>query len=167
MSTATTTAMKFETRIDIPQTTRDRMIDLLNQQLADTTDLFTQIKQAHWNVKGMNFMQLHTLFDGLAADFLRYADMIAERASALGGLAHGTARMAVSSSRLDDLPLEMIDGRELVAGLADRFAHYAASTRKAIEESAKGNDDSTSDLFTEISREVDKSLWFIEAHIQA
>ena len=128
----TATALTFETLIDIPQSTRDAMIDLLNQQLADTADLHSQLKQAHWNVKGMNFMPLHSLFDDLAANFVHYADMIAERATALGGLARGTARMAVANSRLDDLPLEMTDGRDFVVALAERFAQYAATTRSAI-----------------------------------
>lgn len=165
MSTAT--ALDYETHNDIPEATRESMICLLNQQLADTFDLYTHLKQAHWNVKGMNFMPLHSLFDDLAASFIHYADMIAERATALGGRAQGTARMAAASSRLDELPFELTDGKGFVTALAERFAEYAASLRSAIDESADQNDAGTSDLFTEISREVDKSLWFLESHLQS
>lgn len=159
-------ALNFETRIDVPYSIREAMIGLLNQQLADTFDLYTQIKQAHWNVKGMHFMPLHQFFDELAASFVRYADLIAERATALGGRARGTARMAAANSRLEELPLELTCGTDFVIALAERFAAYASSTRSAIDEAALLNDATTADLFTEISREVDKSLWFIESHVQ-
>ena len=162
----TATALNFETRNDIPESARESMVGLLNQQLADTFDLYTQLKQAHWNVKGMNFMPLHQLFDDLANNFVGYADMIAERATALGGRAEGTARMAVSNSRLEELPLELTDGKEYVIAIVDRFAQYAASLRSAIDTSADANDAVTSDLFTEIAREVDKSLYFLESHVQ-
>jgi len=165
MSTAT--AMDLDTRIDLSEATRESMVALLNQQLADTIDLDSQIKQAHWNVKGMHFIPLHRLFDELAGDFSRYADMIAERATALGGRAEGTARIAAANSRLEELPIELTHGKDFLTALVARFAEYAASTRSAIGRSADRNDAATSDLFTEISREVDKSLWFIESHLQA
>lgn len=164
MSTAA--AMELETRIDIPLCTREPMLDLLNQQLADTFDLYSQVKQAHWNVKGMNFMPLHVLFDDLAANFVRYADDIAERATALGGLAKGTARMAAENSNMEELPSEMTDGKEFVVAMADRFAAYGASSRAAIKRAEDANDAVTADLFTEITREVNKSLYFLESHLQ-
>ena len=162
----TTTALEFHTRNDVGETTRESMVELLNQHLADTLDLYTQIKQAHWNVKGMNFMPLHQLFDNLAENFIGYADTIAERATALGGRAAGTARMAAANSKIEEMPVEMIDGKDFVIALANRFGEYAAYSRKAIEQSAEQNDAVTSDLFTEIAREVDKSLYFLEAHLQ-
>ncbi|WP_442505436.1 DNA starvation/stationary phase protection protein Dps [Novipirellula sp. SH528] len=162
----TTTAMELETRIDIAQATRESMVDLLNQQLADTFDLYSQVKQAHWNVKGMKFMSLHLLFDQLAANFIRYADDIAERATALGGLAKGTARMASENSHIEELPSEMTDGKEFVIAMADRFAAYGASSRAAIKRAEDENDAVTADLFTEITREVNKSLYFLESHLQ-
>lgn len=162
----TATALNFQTRNDICEETRESMVELLNQQLADTFDLYTQLKQAHWNIKGMNFMQLHALFDDLAAKFNGYADTIAERVTALGGRAEGTARMAAANSRIEEMPLEMTDGKDYVIALANRFGEYAASARSAIDESADRNDAVTSDLFTEITREVDKSLYFLESHLQ-
>lgn len=160
------TAMELETRIDISRCTREPMVELLNQQLADTFDLYTQIKQAHWNVKGMKFMSLHLLFDDLAANFIRYADDIAERATALGGLAKGTARMAAERSLIEELPSDMMDGEEFVIAMADRFAAYGASSRAAIGQAEGENDAVTADLFTEITREVNKSLYFLESHLQ-
>ena len=102
MSSTKTAAASSSTRIDLPEKDRQTLIELLNQRLADTSDLYSQIKQAHWNVKGLNFFQLHELFDGLAGGVFPFIDMIAERATALGGLALGTTRMAAASSTLPE-----------------------------------------------------------------
>jgi starvation-inducible DNA-binding protein len=153
------------TRIDIKPKLRETMAGLLNQQLADTLDLYTQVKQAHWNVKGPNFIALHELFDKLAEDLEDPVDDIAERITALGGVARGTARIAAQQSRLPEFPRGRIDGMAAVAALADRYAGLAASTRGAIETAGKAGDADTSDLFTGISRGLDKALWFLEAHL--
>jgi starvation-inducible DNA-binding protein len=158
----------FATRIDLPEDKRKQLVELLNQQLADTLDLYTQTKQAHWNVKGTEFYQLHELFDELAEPLLKFADEIAERATALGGLALGTARMAAASSRLDEYPLDILDSRAHVEALAERYANYAETTRAAIDTTIEEyGDQGTGDMFNDISRQVDKSLWFLEAHLQA
>lgn len=156
-----------KTRIDLDSETREQLVALLNQQLADTFDLYSQTKQAHWNVKGAQFFQLHELFDKLATDLLVNVDDIAERSTTLGGTALGTAKMAAKASRLADYPSSVISGNESLETLIDRYATLAASTREAIEVSAKLGDADTSDLFTGISRALDKSLWFLEAHLQA
>jgi starvation-inducible DNA-binding protein len=143
------------------------MIQLLNAQLADTFDLFSQTKQAHWNVKGPQFYQLHELYDELAEQLLADTDLIAERATALGGNATGTVRMAAGSSRLDDYSDGPVGSMESVRMLVDRYAAVAQSTREAIDQASEAEDQDTADLFTEVSRNLDKSLWFLEAHIQA
>jgi len=159
-------SLTFQTQIDLSQETREEVIAILNQQLADTFDLYSQAKQAHWNVKGMDFIQLHELFDELAAPLLDYSDMIAERITALAGLARGTVHMAAASSTLDDFPTDIVEGEAFLDVLIDRFASYAASTRKAIDDTDELGDMGTSDLFTEIVRGVDKSLYFLEAHVR-
>jgi len=105
------TPKTFTTRIDLAPETRAQMIALLNQQLADTFDLFSQTKQAHWNVKGAQFYQLHELFDKLAEEVEGFVDLIAERATALGGTAMGTVRMAAGASRLPEYPVDTVDSR--------------------------------------------------------
>lgn len=162
-----TMVKEFATRNDIPHRTRETMSTLLNQQLADTFDLYSQAKQAHWNVKGSNFYQLHLLFDEAAESIFEFVDMLAERVTALGGYAEGTARMAANTSRLAEFPTDLIEGPQLVAVLAERFAQYGATTRTAIDTATEDGDQSTADLFTEISRTVDKQLWFLEAHLQS
>lgn len=152
------------TRNDLAADVRGSMIGLLNQQLADTTDLFSQVKQAHWNIKGPNFIALHELFDELAGELLAYIDDIAERGVQLGGRAAGTVRMAAAASRLPEFP-DITEDLKIVAALADRYAALAATTRAAIDTADKAGDADTADLMTGVSRGLDKSLWFLEAHL--
>ena len=165
---ATKTARMFDTRNDLDEATREKLVTLLNARLADTFDLYSQLKQAHWSVRGSDFIQLHELYDTVAESVLEFVDEIAERATALGGLATGTVRMAAEASSLDEYPLDAIAGEDTVQVVADRLATYGAAVREAIDvtDSELGDID-TSDLFTEISRSIDKHLWFVEAHLQA
>jgi starvation-inducible DNA-binding protein len=155
-----------ETQHDLPEDARQEMVQLLNEQLADTFDLFSQTKQAHWNVKGPEFFQLHELYDDLAGELLGFTDLIAERATALGGIALGTARMAAQASRLPEFSDGPVGSMESVRMLVERYANLAQSTREAIDKAEEAGDVDTADLFTEVSRALDKALWFLEAHIQ-
>ena len=166
MGRVATKPKTFKTRIDLPADKRADVIAMLNQELADVFDLYSQTKQAHWNVKGMDFYQLHELFDDLAEELLGFVDEIAERVTALGGTATGTARMAAAATRLPEYGLNLIDGRDHVEALAERYAAFAATTRAGIDAATDLGDQSTADLLTEVSRAVDKSLWFLEAHLQ-
>ena len=156
----------FQTSVDIPADTRAEMIALLNQTLADTSDLYSQTKQAHWNVKGIHFYPMHLLFDQLAEKRIGEADDLAERATELGGYATGTIRMAVAASRLPEIPIDIDDGIDYVRALVERYALHANNTRSGIEQADKAGDMDTADLLTEISRELDKDLWFLQAHLQ-
>lgn len=156
----------FPTGNDLSIETREEVAHSLNQALADTTDLQTQTKHAHWNVKGMQFQQLHQLFDEQTELLAGQADTIAERLTALGGTAHGTARQAAANSQLEEFPADATDGPACVAALADRYAAHAANMREWIDATAAVGDADTSDMFTELSREIDKQLWFLEAHLQ-
>lgn len=155
---------EYTTKVGLNEAIRDSMIGLLNQHLADTSDLFSQTKQAHWNVVGIHFMQLHELFDMLAGEVLGYADMIAERVTALGGVAEGTARMAAQSSRLPEFPRKLESGQQALDLLVERYAALANSARYAIDTAADAGDAATSDLFTEMVRGLDKNLYFLEQH---
>lgn len=156
-----------QTKNDLPEQTRRKVIDLLNQSLADALDLHLQAKQAHWNVKGPSFFSLHELFDKVAEELEGFADEIAERAVALGGIARGTVRVAAKSSRINEYPLDISAGSKHVQALADALSVFGKSVRAAIETATKMGDADTADLFTEVSRGVDKLLWFVEAHNQS
>ncbi|MEC4815462.1 MAG: DNA starvation/stationary phase protection protein Dps [Scytonema sp. PMC 1069.18] len=157
----------YPTRIDIPESARAQIAALLNQTLAASTDLKSQTKQAHWNVKGTDFYQLHELFDEIAAEIEEFIDMFAERITALGGYACGTVRMAAANSILPEYPVNILSGMEHVTALAERFAPYAKHLRESIDKTNDLGDADTADLYTEVSRTIDKRLWFLEAHLQA
>lgn len=165
--TTLTTHKLHKTKIDIPEQNRIAVIELLNQALASAIDLKTQAKQAHWNVKGLDFYQLHLLFDEMAEELEDFVDTIAERVTILGGTALGTAVMAAERSELPQYPADIYTGKEHVEALVDRYAVLGKSLRKSIELTEAQNDADTADLFTEVSRAIDKRLWFLEAHIQA
>ncbi len=156
----------FDTAVDLSEETRVAMIQLLNQELADTSDLYSQTKQAHWNVKGIHFYQLHLLFDQLAEKRQGEADELAERATELGGYALGTVRMAAASSRLPEIPTDVNSGVDYVRALIERYGIHANAMRDAIDEADEAGDKDTAALFTEISRDLDKDLWFLQAHLQ-
>lgn len=158
---------QMPTRNDLSEKVRSQMIKLCNQQLADTFDLLSQTKQAHWNVRGPHFFELHKLFDEFAEVVEDYVDKIAERATSLGGVAMGTVRMAAKSSTLDEYPADIHNGMDHVKALADRIAAVGKSSREAIDTADEAGDQGTADLFTEIVRGTDKYLWFVEAHLRA
>ena len=156
-----------ETKIDLAKGKREKLIGILNQSLADSIDLVYQAKQAHWNVKGMNFFQLHELFDAVATAVEAHIDLIAERITTLGGTAYGTVRTAAQKSSLSEYPLEIVDGPSHVDALSTALADFGRLVRRDIDEATNLGDADTADVLTEISRETDKNLWFVEAHIQA
>lgn len=164
MTTATEATM-FKTSIDIPERRRVELVALLNARLADTLDLKLQTKHAHWNVKGPQFQHLHELFDQIAARLEAHTDLIAERITALGGTANGTAREVAAASTLAEYDLHATAGSDHVRALAARLSKLAAAVRAAIDESTRLGDMATADLFTEAARAADKDLWFLEAHL--
>lgn len=154
----------WKTSNDLPEEVRREMITLLNQQLADGIDLAYQAKQAHWNVKGPSFIALHELFDEVVEEIENHVDNLAERTVQLGDTANGTVRVAASGSRLGEYPLQISSGAEHVAALSNALAGFGKNARAAIDAAAGKGDADTADLFTEISRGVDKLLWKVEAH---
>jgi starvation-inducible DNA-binding protein len=156
----------YETSNDLSLATRRSLSEVLNEQLADAIDLHLQAKQAHWNIKGPNFVGLHELFDRIAAQARDYADEIAERAVALGAVARGTLQAVSGQSQLREYPLEVREWRDHVRAMQDALATFGRGARRAIEDATALNDADSADLFTEISRGVDKSLWMVEAHVQ-
>lgn len=156
----------YKTKIDLSEKTRRSVIVLLNLRLADAIDLQTQVKQAHWNVKGPQFIALHELFDKISDLVLEQIDDIAERVTSLGGIAEGTVAVAAKRSKLKNYPLNITAGKDHLFYLSTQLSVYGKAMRAAIDESDKLGDADTADLFTQISRAVDKYLWFLEAHLQ-
>ena len=164
---ATPTKARFMTRNDMDLEMRQKVIGLLNVHLACTFDLMSQTKQAHWNVKGPHFIGLHELFDTLAEKLEKHIDTIAERVTTLGGVAMGTARMAAKASKLDEYPADLVGGKDHVETLSQRYSALGKTLREGIDETDEWGDADTADMLTDVSRDVDMSLWFLEAHLQA
>ncbi len=156
---------RHKTGVDLSDKTLDTMGQLLNTHLATSFDLYSQTKQAHWNVKGMHFIALHQLFDTLAESILEYVDMIAERATALGADAMGTARMSAQATELAEFPMNNLDGQVVLEAMIDRYSAYGNLAREAIDAASEAGDEVTTDLFTEITRGMDKHLYFLQSHL--
>jgi len=157
----------YETENDLDLKLRIELNELLNQRLADALDLQSQLKQAHWNVKGPSFIGLHELFDKVAKAVQDYVDLIAERIVQLGGIAEGTVRVAANRTKLGEYPLIISEGAAHVDAVASALGKFGHEVRFSIKEATDLDDADTADLFTEVSRGIDKWLWFVEAHAQA
>ena len=164
MTPTTTADPVFTTRNDLPAGSRVQVAALLNRRLADALDLQSQCKQAHWNVKGPQFIALHKLFDDVYAGVTEYVDLLAERIVQLGGVAYGTVRDAAETSELDEYPASISSGEEHVKTLSAALAASGSRMRRAIDETDELDDVASSDICTEITRGTDKWLWFVEAH---
>lgn len=157
----------YETENDLSLQRRKELNALMNQRLASAVDLQMQMKQAHWNVKGPSFIGLHELFDKVDEAVESYVDMIAERIVQLGGIAEGTVRVAAARSRLSEYPLAIADGLAHVEAVARALSTFGQEARATIEQADELDDADTADIFTEVSRGLDKWLWLVEAHSQA
>ncbi|HEY2117741.1 MAG TPA: DNA starvation/stationary phase protection protein Dps [Candidatus Acidoferrum sp.] len=163
----TATARAFHSSVGVPESNRQALTALLNLRLADTTDLHSQVKWAHWNVKGKDFYQLHLLFDSIAEHLEDHIDTIAERITSLGGVANGTVREAAAKSSIKEADLGATDGPDMLKFLVHNFGFATNAMRESVKESDDLDDAITADLFTTVTREMDKDLWFLEAHTQA
>lgn len=157
----------YDSKNDLPARTRAKVSKLLNERLADALDLGAQTKQAHWNVKGPSFIALHELFDKVAENVEDHVDELAERITSLGGTAYGTIAAVARSTSLKPYPEDITDGVDHLEALSGALADFGKKIRKGIDQADKLGDADTADLFTGISRDVDKYLWFLEAHLQA
>ncbi len=164
---ATATLRAYPSSVGVPDKNRQALIALLNIHLANCADIHSQVKWAHWNVKGKVFYQLHLLFDSVATHLEDQIDTIAERVTALGGVANGTVRESAEKSSIPEADLSAADGPDMVKFLVHNLGHYTNALRAAVQEADDLGDAITVDLFTTLTREMDKDLWFIEAHIQA
>ena len=156
---------RFTNHVSLPEDTKTALVETLNTALATTNDLHSQVKQAHWNIKGPQFFARHELFDTMAGRLRDFADVIAERATTLGGYANGTSRLTGANSKLPEYDLRAVDGKHHLTVLVDRFSDYTAFVREAIQEAADENDPATEDLFTELLRGTELDMWVLESHL--
>lgn len=157
----------FYTKNDLSLKTRQNAILLLQARLSDGIDLMGHAKQAHWSVKGAGFFSLHKLFDRIHEEVEGSCDTLAERIAQLGGSAEGTARSVAQRTSLPEYPLSITDGHDHLEALSNSLASFGRSIRQGIAQATEWQDLGTADIFTEISRTIDKNLWFVESHFSA
>jgi len=155
-----------ETRNDLAANARTSVAALLNARLADLIDLQLALKHAHWNVKGPHFIAQHEMFDTMTDSYDAHVDDMAERITALGGTAMGSVQAVGRATSLEPFPADLFDGIAMVEALAERTAALARAVRKGIHETAEAGDADAADILTALSRQLDKNLWFLEAHLQ-
>ncbi len=163
---AATHERMHQTRNDTKSNAKEVSIDTLGKRLADGIDLALAVKQAHWNLKGPQFIGIHLMLDGFRDELDDYNDKVAERITQLGGTARGTATAVAAESQLNPYPLDTYKIADHLSALIDRYSVYANAVRQNIDDTDDAGDAGTADLFTEVSRGVDKQLWFLEAHVQ-
>ncbi len=166
MTSSAKGAPMHRTRNETASNAKKVAIETLQARLVDGIDLALVIKQAHWNLKGPEFIGLHLMLDGFRDTMDDYNDKVAERIVQLGGTARGTTQVVAAESKLAAYPTDIYAIGDHLAALIDRYALYANAVRQNIDETDEAGEPDTADLFTEISRGVDKQLWFIEAHVQ-
>jgi starvation-inducible DNA-binding protein len=156
---------RFPTTVAIQSDLRAPLVERLNELMATTIDLYTQVKQAHWNIKGPQFVSRHELFDDLADHLRGHADELAERVSTLGGYATGTARQVAANSILPEYDSSAVDGRAHIRCLVERYGTFAERIRHDINAVTEIGDPASEDMLIALLRETEKDLWFLESHI--
>ena len=166
MADVSTKQRLHRTRNNLDDNARGTSMDILNKRLADGLDLALAVKQAHWNLKGPQFIGVHLMLDGFRTELDDLNDKMAERITAIGGTAFGTTQAIDKTTSLAPYPTDIYAIADHLAALIDRYATVANSVREGIDETDEAGDADTSDLLTEASRALDKQLWFLEAHVQ-
>jgi starvation-inducible DNA-binding protein len=157
----------YETRVALSPEVKQKVVEVMQERLAEALDMYSQAKFAHWNVKGVNFYQLHLVFDSVAETIFPQIDEIAERLTQLGGVANGTVRQAAAASKIPEYNVELIKGMDHVYALANALGHYCAELREASDKIDEIGDEPTSDFFKQLVVEAEEQLYFLESHLEA
>ena len=163
----TTVKRMYKNRVALPDDVKAKTVEVMNSKLASALDMYTQAKYAHWNVKGMNFYQLHLVFDATAKVIFKQIDPIAERITQLGGVANGTVRMSAANSKIDAYKVESISGPEHLEALANALGTYCKELRDASDAIDEIGDEPTADFFKQLVVEAEEELYFLESHLEA
>ncbi len=152
--------------IGLKSNTKSRVIDLLNARLADAIDLSLVTKQAHWNLKGPNFIAVHEMLDDFRATLDTHTDTIAERVAQLDGIALGTTQTVSKATTLKPYPTDIRKVADHLNALVERYAALSKTAREGIDAADEAGDADSADILTAFSRDLDKSLWFLKSHLE-
>jgi starvation-inducible DNA-binding protein len=152
--------------IDLASNTKAAIIELMNARLADAIDLSLLTKQAHWNIKGPQFIAVHEMLDEFRDELDEHTDTIAERVAQLDGVALGTSQVVAKASTLEPYPTDIRKIPDHLQALAERYAASARTAREGIDTADEAGDADSADILTAYSRALDKSLWFLKSHLE-
>ena len=157
----------YRNRVALSDEQKTKVVAVMQERLAEALDMYSQAKFAHWNVKGVNFYQLHLVFDSVAEAIFPQIDQIAERMTQLGGVANGTVRQSATTSQIPEFNVKLVAGMDYVNALANSLGTYAHSLREASEQIDEIGDEPTSDFFKQLDIEAEEQLYFLESHLEA
>lgn len=157
----------YRNHVALPEEVKKNVVDVMSVTLAAALDLYSQAKFAHWNVKGMNFYQLHLVFDHVADEIFEQIDPIAERMTQLGGVANGTVRQSAASSPIPPYNVDAVSGPDHLNALINSLATYAKALRDASEKVGDLGDEPTSDFYNQLIIDAEEQLYFLESHLEA
>lgn len=157
----------YKNRVALPDEVKQNVVEAMNVTLAASLDMYSQAKYAHWNVKGVNFYQLHLVFDDVAKTIFKQIDAIAERITQLGGTANGTVRMSAANSPIPAYNVEALSGPDHVEALANSLGTYAKELREASDKVDEFGDGPTSDFYNQLIVDAEEELYFLESHLEA
>ncbi len=157
----------YKNRVALPDDVKQKVVEAMNVTLAASLDMYSQAKYAHWNVKGVNFYQLHLVFDDVAKTIFKQIDAIAERITQLGGTANGTVRMSADNSPIAPYNVQALSGPEHVEALANSLGTYAKELREASDKVDEIGDGPTSDFYNQLIVDAEEELYFLESHLEA
>jgi starvation-inducible DNA-binding protein len=156
-----------QSRLDLADNAKKTSIQVLQAVLTDSIDLYNSTRQAHWNVKGPQFRSLHLMFEEFYTTLQADIDEVAERLVQLGGTATGTSQSVASGTRLAPYPVDIRQGTDHLAALLDRYCACAKAVREGIDTTDEAGDADTADLLTNVSQNLDKAVWMMEATAEA
>lgn len=157
----------YKNRVALEDDVKQKVVDVMNVRLGAALDMYSQAKFAHWNVKGLNFYQLHLVFDATAKVIFKQIDPIAERITQLGGVANGTVRQSAAGSPIPAYNVNAVTGPEHLNALADALGVYCKELREASDDIEEIGDDPSADFFKQLVIEAEEELYFLESHLEA
>lgn len=157
----------YKNRVALPDDVKEKVVNIMNTKLAASLDMYSQAKYAHWNVKGMNFYQLHLVFDDTAKTVFKHIDAIAERITQLGGVASGTVRQSAENSPIAPYKTGSVSGPEHLEALANALGTYCKELRSASDDIDELEDEPSADFFKQLVVDAEEELYFLESHLEA
>ena len=140
--------------------------EVLNQLVADLSQMAMVLHQTHWYMRGTNFLKLHPLMDDFMDEINDQLDVISERLIALGGSPYSTLSEMASHTKISDEPgtYDKTTEQRFATLVAD-YRYLANLYQEGTEISGEENDLSTQDIFIGFNTAIEKKIWMLQAEL--